>query len=336
VNSKEPDMIPQAVQEAVATPGPLAQVEAQLALLLPAESDAPQALHRAMRYAVLEGGKRLRPLLLLSVARACAATEEERELALLAACAVELVHCASLVHDDLPSFDDAATRRGRPTVHVRFGEPVAVLTGDALLTLGFDVLAQAPQGMARRALRIVQLLARAAGSKEGIIGGQGLEDREQPLPPEHLVRYHEMKTAALFRFAAEAGAVAAGAADAAAWAETGALLGLAYQLADDLVDVCGKAEAAGKPVGQDAAHHSPNAVHAVGTAAARERLRALLDRCRARVTELATNPAVLLDLIDMIATAGGVLPEAAREAAPSRARALPRIGQDAAQLIASG
>lgn len=316
-------MIPQSVQEAVATPAPVAQIEAQLALLLPAESDAPQGLHRAMRYAVLGGGKRLRPMLLLSVARACAATEEERELALLAACAVELVHCASLVHDDLPSFDDAATRRGRPTVHMRFGEPVAVLTGDALLALGFDVLAQAPLGLAKRALRIVQLLARAAGSTEGIIGGQGLENREQAMPLEHLTRYHEMKTGALFRFSAEAGAVAAGAADAAAWAETGALLGLAYQLADDLVDVCGQAESAGKPVRQDATHHSPNVVHSAGIVATRERLHTLLKRCRARIAELATNPAEILDLLDRIATAGGILPECARAATPSRPRAVP-------------
>lgn len=311
---------------ASAQPEPL---EDFLSSLLPSAELAPQALHRAMRHAVFPGGKRIRPRLLLTVSAACAADEAETELAMHAACAIELIHSASLVHDDLPCFDDARQRRGLPTVHLVYGEPLAVLAGDALLTRAFELMAESPPRLARRALRIVRLLGQATGSREGIIGGQSLEQssaytgRELPrskfasaatpvegaaagslrtepaeFPPDILDRYHAMKTAALFRLAAEAGAVAAGATDAPAWGEVGQCLGLAFQLADDLCDACGSEAAAGKPVRRDQDLGRPNAVVVAGEQSTRTRLQGLLTQALARTVELAADPKPLVSLIE--------------------------------------
>ncbi|MCS6912651.1 MAG: polyprenyl synthetase family protein [Myxococcales bacterium] len=278
---------------------PLEPLEERLEALLPSEAEAPQALHRAMRYAVFSGGKRIRPRLLLTVAAACAAEPIEFELALHAACSVEFIHSASLIHDDLPAFDDAHMRRGRPTVHVLFGEAIAILAGDALLTRAFEVLAEAPARLARRALRIVRLLGQATGSREGLIGGQGLEESPHP---DVLDRYHAMKTAALFRVATEAGATAAGAADTAAWAEVGHCLGLAYQLADDLCDACGTEHTAGKPVRRDVALGRPNAVALLGEEATRLRLEELLRQARTQAEGLAVDPGPITTMLDELTT----------------------------------
>lgn len=288
-------------------------LEERLQALLPDSDTAPQVLHRAMRHAVFPGGKRLRPRLLLRVSAACAADEAEMDLAMRAACAVELVHSASLVHDDLPCFDDASVRRGRPTVHKFYGEPLAVLTGDALLTLAFEVLADTPPRLARRALRIVRLLGQATGSREGIIGGQSLEQgapdvskkglaNAVPVPPDLLGRYHAMKTAALFRLAAEAGATAAGATDFSAWGEVGQYLGLAYQLADDLCDAYGSASIAGKPVHRDADLGRPNAALLIGESYSRTRLNALIDQALQRTRALAAEPNPLVQLIEELSS----------------------------------
>lgn len=282
-------------------------LEEFLSSILPDADTAPTALHRAMRHAVFPGGKRIRPRLLLTVAAACAAGEAELELAMHAACALELIHSGSLVHDDLPCFDDARQRRGRPTVHMIYGEPLAVLAGDALLTRAFELMAETSPRLARRALRIVRLLGQATGSREGIIGGQSLEQSEHAagppagtlgFAPDILDRYHAMKTAALFRLAAEAGATAAGATDASAWAEVGQCLGLAYQLADDLCDTCGSQEAAGKPVRRDIDLGRPNAVVATGEQPTRTRLQALLDQALSRTAALAAEPKPMVSLIE--------------------------------------
>jgi geranylgeranyl diphosphate synthase type II len=271
-------------------------LELALNACLPGPDTEPQALHRAMRHAVFPGGKRIRPRLLITVAAACAADEAEMDLAVHAGCALELIHSASLVHDDLPCFDDASQRRGLPAVHKVYGEAMAVLVGDALLTRAFELLAETPPRLARRGLRIVKLLGRATGSVEGIIGGQSLEQVD--FGTDIIERYHAMKTAALFRLAAEAGATAAGATDSTAWGEVGHSLGLAYQLADDLCDAVGSAEAAGKPVRRDTSLGRPNAVAAAGETVTRERLRSLLDQVERRTRELAAEPKPLLDLIE--------------------------------------
>ena len=283
------------------------RLEERLRALLPSGDSSPQALHRAMWHAVFPGGKRVRPRLLLTVAEACAADAAELELAMHAACAVELIHSASLVHDDLPCFDDASLRRGHPTVHKAYGEAMAVLAGDALLTRAFEILAETPPRLARRALRIVKLLAQATGSQEGIIGGQSLEQSPTtrssklpalPMAPELLGRYHAMKTAALFRLAAAAGATAAGATDAEAWGEVGQNLGLAFQLADDLCDAFGNADVAGKPVRRDAALGRPNAAALVGEGSSRARMNELLSRALEQTRALAVDPTPLVRLIE--------------------------------------
>ena len=290
--------------EAAFDPSALPQlIEEALDRLLPPAEAHPQHLHRAMRYSVFSGGKRLRPQLLLRVAHACGCTAVEGDLAMRVACAVELIHAASLVHDDLPCFDDAAERRGRPTVHVQYGEPMAVLVGDALMALAFETISECPPHLAPRALRLLRLLGRAAGSASGIIGGQSMEQADgghafAPLSPEHIERYHQMKTGALFRLAAEAGGMAAGAANHAAWAQVGQLVGMWYQLADDLMDVCGHAQFMGKPVGQDAAFGRPNALLARGQGAVVAQMRGLSDEIRVAISTLSVEPEPLLAFLD--------------------------------------
>ncbi len=267
-------------------------VEAQLDRVMPQAALEPEQLHRAMRHAVFSGGKRIRPQLLLTVFNACRPRRREREgdLALQAACAIELIHTASLVHDDLPTFDDASERRGRPTVHTLFGEPIALLVGDALLARAFEMMAETPPGLATRALRIVRLLGLRTGSRHGIIGGQSLEDLAWP-ERQLVARYHEMKTGSLFQLAAEAGAAAAGVTDTSGWCRVGQNIGLAYQLADDLYDVYGKKAIEGKPVGRDAALGRPNAALLDGAEATKERLRELLREASREANRLAVDPA---------------------------------------------
>lgn len=279
-------------------------LEKKLDFLLP--NCDPEVLHCAMRYAMFSGGKRVRPRLLLAVACACKVLRpEELDLALNAACSVEFIHNASLVHDDLPAFDNANERRGRPTVHMKHGEPIAVLVGDALLTRAFEAMAaEVPLDLAPRALRIIRLLAMLTGSQHGIIGGQSLESPGSGFnldgPQAIVERYHVMKTGALFRFAAEAGATVAGVADTSGWAEFGYGLGLAYQLGDDLIDTYGNRTDAGKPVGRDAELGRPNAVLLQGEAMARRRLSQLLSKTLGLARALAKVQGPLLELVEEI------------------------------------
>ncbi len=210
------------------------RVEEALDRCLPPASAPPSALHEAMRYAALSGGKRLRPALAFAAAEACGGAPER---ALPVACAVELVHGYSLVHDDLPAMDDDVERRGMPTVHVKFGEALAILTGDALLALAFEVLAASQP--AETAVELVAHLGRAAGSRE-LVGGQvddiGLVDGRGSLAA--IVSIHRRKTAALFGFALVGGARCAGASAARAERLAGYAehYGLAFQAVDDLLD----------------------------------------------------------------------------------------------------
>ena len=233
-------------------------------------SDCPPSLSSAMRYAVLPGGARIRPRLCLAVAKACG--DDAPALASAAAASIELLHCASLVHDDLPCFDDAPTRRGRASVHKAYNERIAVLTGDALIVLAFQTLARAGCAVPSRLGALITVVARAVGAPSGIIAGQAWECEAQV----SLAQYQRAKTGALFAAATAAGACAAGF-QANAWHSLGERLGEAYQIADDIRDVFADEEALGKPVGRDLVLGRPNRVHSLGMGAAVERLEELVE-----------------------------------------------------------
>lgn len=229
---------------------------------------APPRLAEAIRYAVFPGGHRIRPRLCLSVALACG--DDDPAAADAAAAAIELLHCASLVHDDLPCFDDAPTRRQKPSVHVAYGEPLAVLTGDALIVLAFETLARGTTRSPQRLASLVGLIARAVGSPAGIVAGQAWESELTV----GLAEYQQAKTGALFAAATVAGAAAAGATPLP-WRLLGECLGEAYQVADDLTDVACRQEEIGKPVGRDATLGRPNAAALLGVGGALARLKRL-------------------------------------------------------------
>jgi geranylgeranyl diphosphate synthase type II len=248
-----------------------ARIESALEAAIAAASGpgAPPRLAAALAHAVFPGGARVRPQLALAVAAACG--DDAPALADAAAAAIEILHCASLVHDDLPCFDDAALRRGKPAAHVAFSEPVALLAGDALIVLAFETLARAAPAAPARLAALVAALGRAAGMPAGICAGQGWES-ERAID---LAAYHRAKTGALFVAATTMGALAAGR-EPAPWVELGARIGEAFQVADDLRDALMSEAELGKPAGQDAAHARPNAVAAHGVAGAVARLHDIL------------------------------------------------------------
>lgn len=257
-------------------------VEAQLRLLLdervlPGEIVRPTHLMAAMRHGALNGGKRLRPFLVLESA---ALFDADGEAALRVATALECVHCYSLIHDDLPAMDDDDMRRGQPTVHKAYDEATAILAGDGLLTYAFDLIADAATPLpAERRAALVLALARAAGPG-GMVGGQALDlDAERNKPDEAgIIRLQAMKTGALIRFACEAGAIiaAAPAADRDRLAEFGSAIGLAFQLADDLLDLTADAKTMGKATGKDAAAGKATLVSLHGPEWARSQLDGLV------------------------------------------------------------
>jgi geranylgeranyl diphosphate synthase type II len=230
---------------------------------------APPLLASALHYAVFPGGHRIRPQLCLSVARACG--DGDPEAADAAASAIELLHCASLVHDDLPCFDDAEIRRGKASVHRQYGAPIAVLTGDALIVLAFEMLALRAARHPDRLTTLLSTVSQSVGSPSGIVAGQAWECEAAV----SLTDYQRAKTGALFVAATVAGAAAAGV-DHAPWRSLGAKLGEAYQVADDLRDVLCNAEELGKPIGQDAARSRPNAAAQLGVGGAKNRLETLI------------------------------------------------------------
>ena len=224
-------------------------------------SGCPPKLAAAVRHAVFPGGARIRPQLCLAVARACG--DDHPELADAAAVAVELLHCASLVHDDLPCFDDAPVRRGQSSVHSAFGERLAVLVGDALIVLSSQVLVRVGALAPERTLRVMQTIMAGVGMPGGIVAGQAWECE----PRVTLREYQRLKTGALFAAATVSGAQAAGG-DAEAWRGLGECLGEAYQVADDIRDVIANPEALGKPIGQDVALGRPSVATEEGLDAA--------------------------------------------------------------------
>jgi geranylgeranyl diphosphate synthase type II len=230
-----------------------ALVEAALARLLPPEHTLPVSIHRAMRYSVAAGGKRIRPLLCIEAARLFSA---DLAGAVEAGCAVEFIHTYSLIHDDLPALDNDDLRRGKPTNHKVFGEAIAILAGDALLTLAFQTLANAPIDAARRVRAIAEVSA-AAGTVNGMVGGQvaDIEAERKPVDASGLEYIHRSKTAALICASIVAGAIAGGAPDddVERLRHFGQNIGWAFQVVDDILDVEESSAALGKTAGKDQA-----------------------------------------------------------------------------------
>jgi geranylgeranyl diphosphate synthase, type II len=231
----------------------LASVDAALQRLLPPDGTRPASIHEAMRYSVFAGGKRLRPILCLESARIFSSDVTP---ALHPACAIEFIHTYSLIHDDLPALDNDDLRRGKPTCHKKFGEAIAILAGDALLTLAFETIAATPVDAERRVKMLAEISA-AAGTVNGMVGGQvaDLEAEGQNVGPETLEFIHRSKTAALIRASIAAGALCLGAADSdvARLRRFGETIGWAFQVTDDILDVEESSAALGKTAGKDAA-----------------------------------------------------------------------------------
>jgi geranylgeranyl diphosphate synthase type II len=228
-------------------------VDRELDRLVPRETDPPATIHRAMRYSLFAGGKRIRPILCLEAARAVSG---EADGVITAACSLELIHTYSLIHDDLPALDNDDYRRGKPTCHKVFGEAMAILAGDALLTLAFQVLSSMNRHYVDRQVRMIAELAAAAGTQGGMIGGQvaDLEGEGKPPTPELLESIHRAKTGAILRASVRLGAIYAGA-DAHQihrLSSYGEHCGLAFQIVDDILDVEQSSEELGKTAGKDA------------------------------------------------------------------------------------
>lgn len=285
-----------------------AEIEAALERVLPSPPDCPAIVANAMRYSVTAGGKRLRPVLCLASADAVGG---HRALAMPAACAIELIHTYSLIHDDLPAMDNDTMRRGRPTLHVIAGEGMAILAGDGLHAEAFGLLAREPQtidpDLAGRKLRVIEVVATAAGCT-GMVGGQALDlaavtrGADGQLPPpfdaDGLRVMHAKKTGALIRAAALAGAIMGGGSDEAVAAidRCATALGLAFQIVDDILDVEGASASLGKTVGKDAASGKPTYPALFGLDASRRMAHECIGRAEASLRDAGLGDARLLEI----------------------------------------
>ncbi|HEY6332719.1 MAG TPA: farnesyl diphosphate synthase [Blastocatellia bacterium] len=265
-----------------------AEVNKALQEFVPEESIAPPTIHKAMRYSLLAGGKRLRPVLVLSAGEALGAPTADL---MPAACAIEMIHTYSLIHDDLPAMDDDDLRRGRPTCHKVFGDAIAILAGDALLTHAFIVLSSyAPAGDLSRQIRVIREVATAAGTVNALIGGQvaDIENEKRSVDAAMLEYIHRSKTGALIKASVVVGGIIAGADDhqLELLERYGEKIGLAFQVADDILDVTSTSEAMGKTPGKDLAAQKATypAVH--GLEASREHARQLADEAASTAEQL--------------------------------------------------
>lgn len=280
----------------------LALVNEALDRVLPPESAAPLSLHQAMRYSVQAGGKRLRPILVIAGAEAVGGSAEQ---VMETACALELIHTYSLIHDDLPAMDNDDYRRGHLTNHKVFGEAIAILAGDALLTLAFKLIALngARTGDATVLSALVTEVADAAGT-DGMVGGQvvDIEAEGKTVSAETLDYIHTHKTAALIRASLGAGALIARATDAqlAAIRACGEALGLAFQIVDDILDVEGSTEELGKTAGKDAQQQKATYPAYHGLEASRAKARALIDQAQRALDPLGERAAPIRALADFI------------------------------------
>ncbi|PHQ24661.1 (2E,6E)-farnesyl diphosphate synthase [Marinobacter guineae] len=277
-----------------------ARVDAELDRCIEQDS-ASGRLQEAMRYSVLGGGKRIRPALCLAAARALGQSGDQ---ALIPACAVELVHAYSLIHDDLPAMDDDELRRGRPTTHIAFDEATAILAGDALQALAFGWLAEAPGLSESARLAMVQELAGASGHR-GMVGGQAidLESVGKTLALSQLETMHRHKTGALIEASVRIGAITAPSVSKQALASLtryAKALGLAFQVQDDLLDIEGDTEVIGKPQGSDAARSKPTYPALLGVAGAREHLADLLETAQQSLREFGPEADPLRAMADYV------------------------------------
>lgn len=276
-------------------------IEGELDRLLPGENVAPQKVHRAMRWSVFAGGKRFRPALLLATGRTFGA---EYEALMPTACAFELIHTYSLIHDDLPSMDNDELRRGRPTCHIQFDEATAILAGDALQTIAFETIASDSNLTSDTRVRLISGLARAAGTPAGMVAGQAydLEAESKVVSGEELDQIHRLKTGALIIAAARSGAIIARSSEAQLQAVTkyAAHLGLLFQITDDLLDVTATAEALGKTPGKDARAQKATypAIH--GIAAARDRAQSVHTNACLALSEVPQSTELLKSIADLI------------------------------------
>jgi geranylgeranyl diphosphate synthase type II len=276
-----------------------ARIEAALRRWMPPESEYPESIHRSMRYSLFAGGKRLRPLLVVATARMLGGRIAD---ALPAACAMECIHTYSLIHDDLPAMDDDDFRRGKPSNHKVFGEAMAILAGDGLLTYAFElVAAKTPTSSVVPAL--VKEIAFAAGTR-GMVGGQvaDLEAENGKRDPGHLEYIHLHKTAALITCATRCGAIAARAprADLARATRYGRSLGLAFQVVDDILDVVGTTEELGKTAGKDADSKKLTYPSVYGIDRSREVARRLVDRALGAIRPYGSRGTVLATLAEYV------------------------------------
>ena len=277
-----------------------AAVDAALDRLMPAESAIPSSIHTAMRYSVQAGGKRIRPILCLEAARIFSS---EMAAVLPVACALEFIHTYSLIHDDLPALDNDDLRRGKPTCHKKFGEAAAILAGDALLTLAFETLANAPIEPARR-VAILSDVAASAGTVNGMVGGQvaDLEAEGRAIQPADLEYIHRSKTAALIRAAVVAGAIAGGAGveDVSRLRRFGDTIGWAFQVIDDILDVEETSATLGKTAGKDAAQKKATYPALHGLEQSRKFAQELESKAMAELSAFGSRGARLQELAEMI------------------------------------
>lgn len=263
------------------------RVDGELHVFLPRESVPPIKLHAAIRWSVFAGGKRFRPLLLLAVGQAFGGAVEKL---LSTACALELIHTYSLIHDDLPSMDNDDLRRGRATCHVQFGEATAILAGDVLQTLAFKIVSEDAKLPAEMRVRLIADLARASGTPHGMVSGQArdLEAESRYVGAEELEQIHRLKTGALIIAAARCGAIIADAAETELQVVTdyAAQLGLLFQITDDLLDVSSTAEAIGKTPGKDLRSEKATYPQLHGIEAARNLARHVHRQARATLDQI--------------------------------------------------
>ena len=262
-------------------------VEARLDVLIPAETVEPRNIHAAIRWSLFAGGKRFRPILLLATGEAFGA---ETDALLGTACALEMIHTYSLIHDDLPSMDDDDLRRARPTCHIRFGEATAILAGDALQTLAFQTIAEDERLESHVRVRVLSEVARASGTPSGMVAGQSLdlEAESRDVTGSELERIHRLKTGALIAASAHSGALIAGAKERELEAVTryGVALGLLFQITDDLLDVTATAEDLGKTPGKDARSRKATYPALYGLEATRTRAQATYDEACAALDSI--------------------------------------------------